>query len=177
MSEGLSPVLWFTGLPCSGKTTLAIAADRELSASGLRVVRLDGDDLRRGINSDLGFSAADRRENVRRTAEIARLISQNGVVCIVALVSPYQADREQARSIIGADRYFEIYLSASLPVCESRDVKGMYKKARAGEIPNFTGLTDPYEPPKNPDLAIDTGSVSIRTATAQIVSAIGRRTR
>lgn len=167
-----APVIWLTGLPCSGKTTLAIAVERDLSAAGRAVLRLDGDELRNGVNSDLGFSAADRRENVRRTAEIARLAAASGIVCIVALVSPYRADRELAREIIGASRFFEVYLSASLAVCEGRDVKGMYRRARAGEIPAFTGVSDPYETPTAPKMEIDTGSTSIRTAAGKVLAAI-----
>ena len=165
-------VIWFTGLPCSGKTTLSIAVAQQLTAAGWPILRLDGDDLRRGINSDLGFSAADRQENVRRTAEIARLVCGNGINCIVALVSPIEADREMARSIIGANRFFEIYLSTPLQICEARDVKGMYQRARTGDLPQFTGVSAPYERPKNPSLAIDTGSISIRSAAAKIISSL-----
>ena len=165
-------VIWFTGLPCSGKTTLSIAVAQQLTASGWPILRLDGDELRRGLNSDLGFSEADRQENVRRTAELARLVCSNGINCIVALVSPNEADREMARSIIGANRFFEIYLSTSLQVCESRDVKGMYRRARSGDLLQFTGVSAPYEMPKNPSLIIDTGSISIRSAAAKIIGSL-----
>ncbi len=172
MAIATPAVIWFTGLPSSGKTTLAISLEQQLNAAGWPILRLDGDELRRGINSDLGFSVADRRENVRRTAEIARLACASGVTCLVALVSPFQSDRDLAKSIVGASRYFEIYLNTPLAVCEGRDVKGLYKRARNGEIPNFTGISDPYEPPKSPNLVIDTGSMTIKSATAKIVSTL-----
>ena len=152
--------IWITALPGAGKTTLALALERELKASNEPCCVLDGDRLRHGINSDLGFSPEDRRENIRRIAELARLFNDAGVISIVAVVSPYAAHREMARSIIG-DAYLEVYLSTSLAVCESRDPKGMYAKARRGEIPGFTGVSAPYEAPVAADLTLDTSTFTV----------------
>ena len=148
-------VLWLTGLSGSGKSTLAGGLRRSLVAQRIQAVVLDGDQLRTGLNSDLGFSAKDRTENVRRTAEVACLFSQAGFVVIASLISPLVAHRDAARRIVG-DQFFEIYVDARLEVCEARDPKGFYARARRGEISEFTGVGSPYEKPVAPDLAIDT---------------------
>jgi adenylyl-sulfate kinase len=154
-------VFWFTGLSSAGKTTLATAMCAILQKKNIFCVVLDGDELRSGINADLGFSIDDRRENIRRTAEIARLFAGNGITCIVSTISPYAELRENARKIIGRDRFFEIYINAPLQVCEKRDVKGLYRKARQNQIMSFTGIQDAYSPPENPDLEIRTDLLSI----------------
>jgi len=153
--------LWLTGLSGSGKSTLAKALEKRLTAQGRLAYILDGDNIRHGLNRDLGFSAADRAENIRRVAEAARLLNEAGVIVITAFISPYQADRRQARAIIGPDRFAEVFIDAPLEVCESRDPKGLYKKARAGEIPQFTGISDPYEAPEKPELHLHTAEQSV----------------
>lgn len=153
-------VLWLTGLPGSGKSTLAFELERLLFDNNKQVYVMDGDNLRHGLNSDLGFSHQDRTENIRRIGELAALYADAGMIAITAFISPYQADRQGARRAAGI-RFHEIYLSASIEVCEGRDPKGHYKKARLGEIPDFTGVTAPYEAPENPELVIDTGVLTV----------------
>lgn len=152
--------MWFTGLPGSGKSTLAFEFERVLFEKGKQVFVMDGDNLRHGLNSDLGFSHEDRTENIRRVGEVAALYADAGMIAVTALISPYRADRRGARKAAGR-RFHEIYLSASLEVCEGRDPKGHYKLARKGEIPDFTGVSAPYETPKEPELVIDTGTMSV----------------
>ncbi len=157
-------VLWLTGLPGSGKSTLAFELERLLFDLNKQVYVMDGDNLRHGLNSDLGFSHQDRTENIRRVGELAALYADAGMIVITAFISPYRADRERARRAAGqrgGQRFHEIYLSASIEVCEGRDPKGHYKKARLGEIPDFTGITAPYETPENPELIIDTGVLTV----------------
>jgi len=149
-------VFWFTGLSGSGKSTLARGCEKKLIERGRSVFVLDGDNLRHGLNSDLGFSPADRSENIRRVAEVAALMADAGLIVLTAFISPYRRDREEARRIIGPGRFFEIYLDVPLSVCEVRDPKKLYKRARTGEIPDFTGISAPYEPPPNPDLRVNT---------------------
>lgn len=153
--EQKSTCLWFTGLSGSGKSTIAIALEKELFSRGYLVQILDGDNLRLGLNNNLGFAEADRIENIRRVAEVAKLYIHTGVIVICSFVSPTKAIREVAKDIIGED-FKEVYVHASLEVCEQRDVKGLYKKARAGEIPDFTGIHQPFEPPIMPQLTLDT---------------------
>ena len=153
-------VLWLTGLPGSGKSTLAFELERLLFDNNNQVYVMDGDNLRHGLNSDLGFSHEDRTENIRRVGELAALYADAGMIAITAFISPYQADRRDARRAAG-QRFHEIYLSASIEVCEGRDPKGHYKKARLGEIPEFTGVSAPYEAPENPELVIDTGVLTV----------------
>lgn len=160
MSSGRAATVWFTGLPGAGKTTLARALEQALVARGQPCCVLDGDELRRGLCGDLGYSAADRGENIRRAAEVARLLNRAGAVAIVALISPLAADRARAREIIGADAMIEVHVSTSLAICESRDPKGLYKRARLGEIAEFTGVSAPYEAPQSPDLSLDTAGLS-----------------
>ena len=154
-------MLWFTGLSGSGKSTLAIALERELYNSGILCRILDGDNIRTGINNNLGFTEADRVENIRRIAEVAKLFVDCGVVTIAAFISPTEQIRQMAADIIGKDDFFEIYVNTPLEVCEERDVKGLYKKARQGEIKNFTGISAPFEAPLNPAITIDASACSL----------------
>jgi len=155
-----SKVVWLTGLSGSGKSTLGLALERRLFGENFFPLLLDGDSIRTGINRDLGFSEQDRKENIRRIAEIARLFLQTGVIPIVSFISPSRESRQQAREIVGPTDFLEVYVKASLSVCESRDVKGLYKMARKGEIPGFTGVSQPYEEPENPDLMLATDQQS-----------------
>ena len=154
-------MLWFTGLSGSGKSTLAIALERELYNSGILCRILDGDIIRTGINNNLGFTETDRVENIRRIAEVAKLFVDCGVVTIAAFISPTEQIRQMAADIIGKDDFFEIYVNTPLEICEERDVKGLYKKARQGEIKNFTGISAPFEAPLNPAITIDTSACSL----------------
>ena len=151
-------VVWFTGLSGSGKSTLARALEERLVSSGHLVYVLDGDNIRHGLNCDLGFSPEDRNENIRRIGEVAALFRDAGIVVLTAFISPYRADRDLARQAVGEDRFLEVFVDAPLATCEERDPKGLYVKARAGEIPEFTGLTAPYEEPPNPALVVNTRS-------------------
>lgn len=162
-------VLWFTGMPASGKSTLALRLEQRLCREGIMAYVLDGDNIRGGLSADLGFSPPDRSENLRRVAEVAKLLADAGFVCIAAFISPLRSDRDQARAINGAD-FQEIYIKASLPACEARDPKGLYRKARAGLLAEFTGVSAPYEPPSSPDLVIDTERGEIETCVEQIFS-------
>lgn len=151
--------VWFTGLSGSGKSTVAVEVERALVAAGRAAYLLDGDNLRHGLNADLGFSAADRAENIRRVGEVARLFADAGVVALVPVISPYRADRDRARAIhadVGLS-FIEVFVDTPLDVCEARDPKGLYAKARAGEITGFTGVDDPYEPPERPELRLTPG--------------------
>ena len=148
-------VIWLTGLSGSGKSTLGMALERELHEMGKQAYVLDGDNVRFGLNSDLGFSPEDRTENIRRIGEVSNLMAQAGLICITAFISPYREDRERARKAAG-DAFFEVYVKADVAMCEQRDPKGLYKKARAGEIPEFTGISAPYEEPQSPELVVDT---------------------
>jgi adenylylsulfate kinase len=163
-----SAVLWFTGLSGAGKSTLANALEQRLHAEGMRTYLLDGDNIRHGLNRDLGFSPADRTENIRRIAEVARLFVDAGTLVMTAFISPYQADRELARSLVGPDEFIEIYVNCALETCEERDPKGLYRKARAGEIPEFTGISAPYEPPVSPELVVHSDRQSLEESVEQI---------
>jgi len=167
-----SKVLWFTGLSGSGKSTLANSLEVELHQAGYHTYVLDGDNVRAGLNADLDFTAQGREENLRRIAEVAKLFVDAGIITLAAFISPMITDRNKVREIIGSDNFLEIYIKADLSTCESRDVKGLYKKARKGEIPNFTGISAPYEAPKNPDIIIDTSSQTIEEATKELLSFI-----
>jgi bifunctional enzyme CysN/CysC len=162
-------VLWLTGLPGSGKSTLAAGLEKELFKRGRQVFVLDGEDLRQGINRDLGYSVGDRTENARRTAEMARLFSEAGLIVIAALISPSQTDRSAAREIVGKG-FREIYVKADIGTCETRDPKGLYKAARASQLAHFTGVSAPYDPPARPDLTIDTTALSVEAAVARLVA-------
>ncbi len=165
-------VIWFTGLPCSGKTTLALALEKELFSRGYICQVLDGDNVRCGINNNLGFSNDDRLENIRRIAEISKLFVSAGIITINAFVSPTNEIRDLARGIIGDADFIEIFLNPSLDSCEHRDVKGMYKKARAGQIAEFTGVNAPFETPGHPQLEIHTDTENIETSLQQILDNI-----
>ena len=166
-------VLWLTGLSGSGKSTLAMALQRRLFERGQQVYVLDGDNVRQGLNRDLGFSPVERSENIRRIAEVARLFADSGTLVVTAFISPYREDRDIARDII-ADGFREVYVEADLAICEERDPKGLYKRARAGEIADFTGISAPYEEPVSPDLRLDTGSLSVDAALTVLVEEIDR---
>ena len=163
-----SRVIWFTGLSGSGKSTVANATEKVLHDMGLQTYILDGDNVRMGLNKDLGFSPEDRTENIRRITEVAKLFADSGSIILTAFISPYREDRDKAREIISTDNFIEVFVSADLSVCESRDPKGLYKKARAGEIKGFTGIDAPYEAPLNPELIVETDKNDIE-ACAQIV--------
>jgi len=165
-----SKVLWLTGLSGSGKSTIARHLERQLFEEGFFPQVLDGDNIRSGINNNLGFSAEDRRENIRRIAEVARLYLDSGIICINSFISPTRAMRAMARDIIGAEDFVEVYINAPLEVCEARDVKGLYEKARRGEIKGFTGIDAPYEAPEHPALEIKTDELSITEASEQILT-------
>ena len=147
-------VIWLTGLSGSGKSTIAIALEKELHACGKRTYILDGDNIRQGLNKDLGFTVADRVENIRRIAEVSLLMMDAGLIVITAFISPFREDRKMAKNLIGPSNFVEVYVNTPLHVCEERDLKGLYKKARAGVLPNMTGITSPYEPPETPDIEI-----------------------
>jgi adenylylsulfate kinase len=175
-SAKLPPVIWMTGLPGAGKTTIAQALNTALLEQSTKVVVLDGDTLREGLCSDLGFSDLDRLENVRRIAHVARLFQQMGHVVLVATISPLAAQRELARGIIGAG-FLETFISASAELCSQRDPKGMYAQARLGKIAQFTGVSSAYEVPANPDLVIETSRCRVESAVATIILRLGKRVR
>ncbi|WP_081636618.1 adenylyl-sulfate kinase [Methylobacterium sp. 285MFTsu5.1] len=162
-------IVWFSGLPGAGKSSIANAVDYTLTHFGRSTMVLDGDNLRHGLNCDLGFSPADRAENIRRTAETARLMAEAGLVVIVSLISPLSEDRATARRIAGDVPFLEIFIDTPLEVCEARDPKGLYDRARAGEIPNFTGISAPYEPPGKPDLVVRTEGCTIEQSAAALI--------
>ncbi|MCK5167493.1 MAG: adenylyl-sulfate kinase [Rhodospirillaceae bacterium] len=168
-------VVWFTGLSASGKSTLATMLEKRLFELGRNVFVLDGDNVRHGLCSDLGFSAKDREENIRRIGELAALFAQSGLIVITAFISPYQRDRRQARIAVG-ENFHEIYLDASIDVCEGRDPKGLYAKARSGEIADFTGISAPYETPENPELIIDTGAMTVDEGLDAIIEYVEKNT-
>ena len=165
-----SIVLWFTGLSGSGKSTLAHTLEEKLFQKGCRTFVLDGDNVRHGLNSNLDFSDHGRTENIRRISEVSKLMLESGLIVMTAFISPFIKDRDEARKLISSDDFIEIYCNASLETCESRDVKGLYKKARAGEITNYTGIDSPYEAPENPELTIDTDNQSLEGSVSTILS-------
>jgi adenylylsulfate kinase len=165
-----SAILWFTGLSGAGKSTLANAVNSALFEQGLACYVLDGDNVRHGLCSDLGFSDADREENIRRIGEVAKLFLDAGVVVLTAFVSPFQADRARARTLVEPGDFIEIHCAADLEVCEERDTKGLYAKARAGVIKEFTGISSPYEAPEHPELRIDTGRQSLEECVLQVLT-------
>lgn len=163
--------IWLTGLSGSGKSTLANALERKLAAEGRHTMLLDGDNIRFGLNRDLGFSEQDRMENIRRIAEVAKLMNDAGLIVITSFISPYRQDRQMAREIIG-ERFIEVYVSTPLEECEKRDVKGLYRAARNGEIAEFTGITSAYEEPEQPEVRIDTSGSSIQQSTLELIAAL-----
>ena len=162
--------VWMTGLSGSGKSTLANALDDALWQRGIRSYVLDGDNIRHGLNKDLGFSPADRTENIRRIGEVARLFTDAGVINTTAFISPYREDRDRARAIQKSGDFIEVYVRASVDACEQRDTKGLYAKARAGQIPEFTGISAPYEEPAKPEVVVDTESQSVEESLAVILA-------
>ncbi len=170
---GQKPVtLWLTGLSASGKSTLAFALERALMDMGRLCFVLDGDNVRHGLNNNVGFSPEDRTENIRRVAEVAKLMNSAGMIVIAAFISPFNHDRQQAQEIIGDANFREVHVSTSLVVCESRDPKGLYSKARAGILSDFTGITSPYEAPEQPDLRIDTHISTLEESVNQLLTVI-----
>ncbi|NDC37117.1 MAG: adenylyl-sulfate kinase [Proteobacteria bacterium] len=167
---GRACTVWCTGLSGAGKSSITRALEQTLFAEGILVCRIDGDTLRKGLSRDLGFSAGDRSENIRRAAEVAKLFNDAGVTVLCSLISPFEKDRALARRIIGSENFIEVFVSAPLDICEARDPHGLYRKARAGEIPEFTGISSPYEPPKAPDLTLDTVQISFEENLAQLLS-------
>ena len=168
-------VVWLTGLSGSGKSTVAEEFERKLLALGRPVWVLDGDKVREGLCSDLSFSPEHRKENIRRVAEVARLFANAGLVCVVAFISLYRADRARARSLLPAGRFIEVYLSTPLEVCERRDPKGLYAKARAGLVKDFTGITAPYEPPMDPELELRTDKFTVEECVSTLVSKLSQK--
>ena len=163
-------VIWFTGLSGSGKSTLANAVNEVLHLDGLSTYVLDGDNIRHGLCKDLGFSDEDREENIRRIGEVANLFMNAGIITITAFVSPFNNDRNKVRNIIGSKDFIEVYCSADIDVCERRDTKGLYKKARLGEIKEFTGISSPYEAPVNPEIVVDTGSLNLNDSVKEVIN-------
>lgn len=166
-------MLWFTGLSGSGKSTVAVALERELHRRGLLCRLLDGDNIRSGINAGLGFSEEDRRENIRRIAEVGKLFVDTGIITVASFVSPTRELRDLARNIVGEADFREIYVSTPLAECERRDVKGLYARARRGEIKDFTGISAPFEAPAHPDLSLDTSRLSVEESVARILDLLG----
>lgn len=167
--------VWLTGLSGAGKSTLAYALEEELHALRFASFVLDGDNLRHRLNSDLGFSAAERSENIRRVAEVAALMNDAGLMVFTALISPQRSDRAMARTLVGEDRFLEVHVSTPLDVCEGRDPKGLYTMARTGKIPQFTGVSAPYEAPEAPDFSIDTAQLALPDACAQVLALLRQR--
>lgn len=165
-------MVWLTGLSGSGKSTIAIALERELQQRGLLCRILDGDNIRTGINNNLGFSEADRVENIRRIAEVGKLFVDTGIITIAAFISPSRAIREMAQSIIGQEDFMEVYVSTPLEECERRDVKGLYAKARSGEIKNFTGISAPFEAPTSPFLTLDTSELNLEESVKRLLGVV-----
>jgi adenylylsulfate kinase len=162
--------IWLTGLSGSGKSTIAVAAEKALSELGRLTYILDGDNIRMGLNSNLGFSPEDRTENIRRIGEVSKLFTDAGIIVFSSFISPYRADRDAVREIMGEGDFVEVWVDASVETCEGRDVKGLYKKARAGEIPEFTGISAPYEEPTKPELVLDTNGQSVDESVTQVVA-------
>jgi len=170
-----SVVLWFTGLSGSGKSTLAHVLEEKLFKKGCKTFVLDGDNVRHGLNSNLDFSDDDRKENIRRIGEVAKLMLESGLIVMTAFISPFREDRVAVRNLISNNDFIEIYCKASLKTCEARDVKGLYKRARAGEIKNYTGIDSPYEAPDNPELIIDTDKETLDESVSRIYSSLKKK--
>ena len=164
-----SGLVWFTGLSASGKSTIAHAVEKELHDRGIRTYVLDGDNVRHGLNSNLGFSPEDRKENIRRIGEVAKLMADAGIVVFTAFISPYREDRDTVRKLFEGDHFYEVFVKCSLEECEKRDPKGLYRKARAGIIKNYTGISSPYEEPLAPELVVDTEHLTIEESVDQVI--------
>ena len=167
-----STILWFTGLSGAGKSTLANAVESRLYERGCHTFVIDGDNVRHGLCGDLGFSAADRTENIRRVGEVAKLFLDAGVITLTAFISPFRADRDRVRALVKPGEFFEIYCKADLEVCEERDVKGLYQKARAGVISEFTGISSPYEMPEAPEIVVETGTKPLDVCADEVIAAL-----
>ncbi len=170
-----SVILWFTGLSGSGKSTLAHAVEEKLFSMGIHTYVLDGDNIRTGLNKDLGFSEEDRKENIRRIGEVAKLFVDAGLIVLTAFISPYRRDRDFVRNLVEEGEFIEVYVKCPLEVCERRDVKGLYKKARQGIIKNFTGIDDPYEEPLSPEITVETDKESVEESVDKIISYLIKR--
>ncbi len=170
-----SVILWFTGLSGAGKSSLAHAVEEHLHQLGCRTYVLDGDNVRHGLCGDLGFSVEDRMENIRRIGEVAKLMLESGVIAMTAFISPFRSEREAARKLVPHGEFIEIFCHADLAVCESRDVKGLYRRARAGEISDFTGISSPYEEPSKPELLVETGTRSIEECVDDVLDLLRQR--
>lgn len=168
-------VLWFTGLSASGKSTIANTVDHKLHALGKHTYLLDGDNIRMGLNKNLGFSAEDRAENIRRIGEVAKLFADAGIITLTAFISPYRVDRDNVRKLLPEGDFVEVFVNASLETCEGRDPKGLYKKARAGEIKGFTGIDDPYEAPEKPELVLDSNAKGIDALADEVIAYLQSR--
>ena len=175
LNEHRSVIVWFTGLSGSGKSTLAHAVEEQLHQQSCRTFVLDGDNIRHGLCADLGFSSVDRTENIRRIGETAKLMAEAGVITLTAFISPFRQDRRLVRGLIPHGDFLEIYCNASLDVCEQRDVKGLYKRARAGDVKEFTGITSPYEAPQKPELEINTGEQSLDSCVNAVMGLLQQR--
>lgn len=170
-----SVILWFTGLSGAGKSSLAHAVEEQLHRLSNRTFVLDGDNVRHGLNGDLGFSDADRKENIRRIGETAKLFLEAGVIALTAFISPFRAEREMVRKLVPHGEFIEIYCRADIAVCEERDVKGLYRRARAGEIKDFTGISSPYEEPVSPEITVDTGTQPIDECVDEVIGLLRKR--
>jgi len=170
-------LIWFTGLSGSGKSTLAVQLEAQLHAAGFKTYLLDGDNIRMGLNKDLMFTDEGRVENIRRIGEVAKLMMDAGIVVLSAFISPFKVDRDQVKDIVGAEHYIEVFVDAPLEVCEQRDVKGLYKKARAGEVKHFTGIDSPYEAPEKPDITIATSKLTVDESIEKLVEVIVPRVK
>lgn len=165
-------LIWFTGLSGSGKSTLAVQLEAQLFAKGYKTYLLDGDNIRTGLNKDLSFTDEGRVENIRRIGEVAKLMLDSGIIVLSAFISPFKSDRDQVKKIVGAEHYIEVFVDTPIEICEQRDVKGLYKKARAGEVKNFTGIDSPYERPENPDIIIPTHQLSVDESLALLLQLV-----
>ena len=174
--KGQKPLLlWFTGLSGAGKSTIANLVEKKLAARGTHTFLLDGDNVRHGLNRDLGFTETDRIENIRRVGEVARLMSDAGLIVLTAFISPFRAERDMVRAMMAEGEFIEIFVDTPLAEAEQRDTKGLYAKARAGQLANFTGIDSPYEPPLAPDLRLDTTRMSAEEAADAVIAALGHR--
>ncbi|SFB01178.1 adenylylsulfate kinase [Lentibacillus halodurans] len=170
-----SAVIWFTGLSGSGKSTISVELEKELHSMGVCTYRLDGDNIRHGLNKNLGFSPEDRQENIRRIGEVSKLMVDAGLFTLSAFISPYREDRDEVRKLVEDGEFIEVFVDASVETCESRDPKGLYKKARAGEIKGFTGIDAPYEAPVNPEITVDTDNLSLEESVEAIVTYLKKK--
>ena len=170
-----SCVLWFTGLSGSGKSTIANIVEKKLAAQGHHTYLLDGDNIRHGLNKDLGFTDADRVENIRRIGEVARLMVDSGLIVLTAFISPFRAERQMARGLLDENEFLEVFVETPLRIAEERDPKGLYKKARRGELKNFTGIDSPYEEPEAPEILIDTSALSAEQCAERVISMLRER--